>query len=667
MSSKKQYTTEQEFLKGVKTFIDKSVPVGTQTGWREFAGGYVHYVNGHMQNDPTLGVAVVKFSVDGNLKTEEFREKGHRHRLDGPAVVEYSLNGGTLKEEYYINGINYDYTTYQAKAKAAAPKPTYLEFGKLKININSLESAFGDSLKKDANGNITNVRLLKESKKSYGSIRYDLLDKETIYVNHNMVFRNVYDPIKPCVYSFDTNGIVDNPEYYTEPHSRVDNWKSAVFKPNPKSTTGVPLWIEFHEFPQLGLTKDVVVQEYKTAAALKLVLDDFMSPFNKSPSLFYVYQDNFFYVLKDHANNLIYEKRIPLRPSLAKNDTEIDMSWESEPTTYLKAGYVAGVTSKPVSISKEEFMRSHQILTKQKTAIVQNASPITAQVPTVQVASPDFIGKETFSKIAVELGKMGYNVVPSVGKDGSIELKFEPTILNGSGSMASAPFLDSGSMSKVWDSESKLSIPLLVSGAAPIGQQQVNLYVTSTVDAKDISNLFEKKAPSPPQQNKFIQVAKSDAKEVAKRIAAKQVTSFVHDMLVNFLTNKQKKAKTEIENFLMSEKGKVLLGFAVGATIPLITNHFPEKYREALMEIGSEFRVQAETEVAVEITDNVISPFLAQLGTGLSAFEVFSGNNAEKVRVDVGESLTASPTSSIEDEAELLEKIEVEKNQKTLN
>ena len=63
----KHYTTKQEFLKNAKTLLSKNVPIGTQTGWREYLNGYVHYVNGHMQNDPDLNVAIVRFNSDGNL------------------------------------------------------------------------------------------------------------------------------------------------------------------------------------------------------------------------------------------------------------------------------------------------------------------------------------------------------------------------------------------------------------------------------------------------------------------------------------------------------------------------------------------------------------------------------------------------------------------------
>ena len=80
----KHYTTKQEFLKNAKTLLSKNVPIGTQTGWREYLNGYVHYVNGHMQNDPDLNVAIVRFNSDGNLAGEEFRENGHRHNENGP-------------------------------------------------------------------------------------------------------------------------------------------------------------------------------------------------------------------------------------------------------------------------------------------------------------------------------------------------------------------------------------------------------------------------------------------------------------------------------------------------------------------------------------------------------------------------------------------------------
>jgi hypothetical protein len=174
------------------------------------------------------------------------------------------------------------------------------------------------------------------------------------------------------------------------------------------------------------------------------------------------------------------------------------------------------------------------------------------------------------------------------------------------------------------------------------------------------------KPVSEEKENKFVKTVKSDAKEVAKRIATQQVSSFVHKLLVEFLSKKQNKARTEIEKFLISEKGKVAMSLAVGATLPLLIDYFPEKYRDVLQEIGSEFRIQAETEIALALTDNVVAPFVSQLGHGLSTFELFSGNNTERVRVQVSEGLTEPTGEAIESEESIFSS-EVSSNQKTLN
>lgn len=690
MSSKKLYITKQDFLKNATNFLDKNTPIGTQTGWKEFTGGYVHYVDGHMENDPILGVSVLKYGIDGNLKTEEFREKGHRHKSDGPAVVEYSSNGSVLKQEYYISGIQYSETQFYSNAKKL--KPTFLEIGNKQIKISDLEKRFGSFLKKDSNGLVTNVKALTAADKHQSRVKYDELDKETIYVNDSVVFKNVYDGITPNAFSISYDGSLIDPRYFKNPHEEIVSWETKAFQPSRKETK-VPLWIELQEFPKLGIEPGTNIPEYDSTNINK-VLQDFLSPFNKDTILSYVYQDNFFHILKDPSIGVVFEKRIPLRPKLVKDDTEIDMSWEEEPTTFKKGGYVAGITSKPIEILKKEYEVNCEKLSKQqrmqKQAVVQKnqqfvpqttssayvASNITSNpfqnitlysptvsssfVPTligsssympnlpgeVKTAAPgleqsgsysitnniNITGNELLQKILKQISKHGFHLVPEIKSNGTVEFKvLENTkISQGSGSVLTIPNLENG-----------------------------NQYVTT--------NKIELTETVRETPSKIVEIAKSDAKEVAKRIAAKQITSFVHNMLVEFMTKKQKKAKSEIETFFMSEKGKVVLGLAVGATIPLITNYFPEKYKDALLEISSEFRVQAETEIALGVTETVITPFLSELGSGVAAFQLFSGNNAEKVRVAVDGDLTAAPTGSIEDESEVLGEIPSGKTNQTLN
>jgi len=686
----KHYTTKQEFLKNAKTLLSKNVPIGTQTGWREYLNGYVHYVNGHMQNDPDLNVAIVRFNSDGNLAGEEFRENGHRHNENGAAVIEYSSTGTILKQEYYLKGIEYNFQDYQTKLKSIL-KPSYVTFGTRKIRIKELKEKFGNFIKEDTNGNILNVKELTKDNfnldkygDSDGTINYGTLNKDTAYVNNNILFTTNYEVTKPTSWAITPNGDLVDPRYYTNSTTPILNWSQKIFETTP---SGVPFWIEQKEFDSLNIPKGTKIPELKDSKTIKATFDDFLSPFNKQTHITYVYQDNFFYVIKDAKTNVVYEKRVPLRPKLIKNDTEIDMEWEKELTAFQKAGYVAGLTSKPVSITKEEFNRVHSEVVIAELAKQQNQQPVMnsgslgpLQPQVTPSKTEPLLSKEVLEQISKKLAALGFGYKITQTKNGDIDFTVEPLTNPGvvqaaMSNLTVPPFVQdfnktpySVSGSTIQDF-SKL-LPYTVSGAAVNMEYKAvspemftYLFGSGSKVPKTINST---KPVSEEKENKFVKTVKSDAKEVAKRIATQQVSSFVHKLLVEFLSKKQNKAKTEIEKFLISEKGKVAMSLAVGATLPLLIDYFPEKYRDVLQEIGSEFRIQAETEIALALTDNVVAPFVSQLGHGLSTFELFSGNNTERVRVQVSESLTEPTGEAIESEESIFSS-EVSSNQKTLN
>jgi hypothetical protein len=593
MSSQKLYSTRQEFLKNATNFLEKNTPIGTQTGWKEFSGGYIHYVNGHMENDPILGVSVLKYGIDDNLITEEFREKGHRHKLDGPAVVEYSSNGSVLKKEYYIEGVSYSEDRFYSANNSKKFNPTFFVIGKLKIKISELEKRFDSFLKKDSNGVITNIKAITEAEKNQFGIKYEELDKNTIYVNDYVIFKNVYDGITPTTFEISYDGMLTKPRYYKNSHQEIIFWGKKAFEPD-RNETSVPLWIELQEFPKLGIKPETNIPEYN-GENIKSVLEEFLSPFNKNTVLSYVFQGNFFHIVKDFSNRVLFEKRIPLKPNLIKDNTEIDMSWEKEPETFRKATYIAGITSKPINISKEEYE----------------------------------INCKRFS-----------------------EQQYSPQISG----INLANFMPMSSPTQVSTTSPIYTMPQLSENVKTIGSQLI-----------EPQNKLESTEKNKETSNKVIQIAKSDAKEVAKRIAAKQITLFVHNMLVEFLSKKQKKTKSEIEKFFMSENGKIILGFSVGALLPLITNHFPEKYKDVLLELSSEFRIQAETEIALNITETIITPFMHELVSRAGAFQFFSGNNVENIRVTVDGDLTVPSSGSKVDIDEALVEIYHSKTNKTLN
>jgi hypothetical protein len=612
---------------------------------------------------------------------------GITHNENGAAVIEYSSTGTILKSEYYLKGIEYNFQDYQTKLKSIL-KPSYVTFGTRKIRIKELKEKFGDFIKEDSNGNILNIKELTKDNfnldkygDSDGTINYSTLNKDTIYVNNSILFTINYEVTKPTSWAITSGGDLVDPRYYTDHMSSISNWSQKIFETTP---SGVPFWIEQKEFDSLNIPKETKIPELKDSKTIKATFDDFLSPFNKQTYITYVYQDNFFYVIKDAKTNVVYEKRVPLRPKLIKNDTEIDMEWEKELTAFQKAGYVAGLTSKPVSITKEEFNRVHGEVVIAELAKQQNQQPVMNSGSLLQQVAPNktepLLSKEVLEQISKKLAALGFGYKITQIKNGDIDFVIEPITNQGVvpaaisnltvppfvQDLSKTPFSVSGST--VQDL-SKLP-PYTVSGSAmnmeyKAVSPEMFTYLFGS-GSKLPETINSTKPVAEEKENKFVKTVKSDAKEVAKRIAAQQVSSFVHKLLVEFLSKKQNKAKTEIEKFLISEKGKVAMSLAVGATLPLLIDYFPEKYRDVLQEIGSEFRIQAETEIALALTDNVVAPFVSQLGHGLSTFELFSGNNTERVRVQVSEDLTEPTGEAIESEESIFSS-EVSSNQKTLN
>lgn len=674
----KKYTTKQDFLKNIKSLLPENIPIGTQTGWRKYINGYVHYVSGHMENDPELNVAVVKFNSDGNLAGEEFRENGHRHNSNGAAVIEYSSTGTVLKEEYFLKGIEYSFKDYQTKQKEI--KPSYLTFGTRKIRIKELKEKLGNFIKEDSNGNILNIKELTKDNfnldkygDSDGTINYNSLDKDTIYINNTILFTNNYDITKPTSWVITIEGDLTAPRYFIDNSTPVIDWSQQIFK---TTSSGVPFWLQKKEFGSLGISESTKIPEFSSIEQLKPILNDFLSPFNKQTNVAYVYQDNFFYVIKDAKTNVVYEKRVPLRPNLIKNDTEIDMGWEKELTAFQKAGYVAGMTSRPVPISKEEFFAAKQQIQAaiQPSPLVNSGSLI--QQTEVSSTKDNLTPKFFLDKLSEDLKKKGFEPKFVTTKNGDVEIQIVPIVA----ATNITPIVQVGSGSLTPFMQDFYKTPNLVSGSAvtpynlmeyktlnkteelkyQLIAPEMLAYLFGSGSAKPTNPVSEEK------ESKFVKTVKSDAKEVAKRIATQQVSSFIHNLLIDFLTKKQNKAKSEIEKFLASEKGKVVLSMTIGSILPLMTDYFPEKYREVLKEISSEFRLQAETEIALGFTDSVIAPFVSQLGTSLSTFELFSGINTERVRVQVSEGLTEPTGEAIESEESIFSS-EVSSNQKTLN
>jgi hypothetical protein len=104
---------------------------------------------------------------------------------------------------------------------------------------------------------------------------------------------------------------------------------------------------------------------------------------------------------------------------------------------------------------------------------------------------------------------------------------------------------------------------------------------------------------------KFVPIVNSDTKEVAKRIVGNKISSIAQEILVQAL-NKSKTTKLDsLKNFFNSSKGKIAVKFVSSLIIDTLKFNFDPKYREVLTEISTEFRIQSETDLAIEVIDTV--------------------------------------------------------------
>lgn len=149
-----------------------------------------------------------------------------------------------------------------------------------------------------------------------------------------------------------------------------------------------------------------------------------------------------------------------------------------------------------------------------------------------------------------------------------------------------------------------------------------------------------------PKLAKVKSIVESDAREVAKRIAANQIARFIQNILVASIKTNPSKTK-RLKEFLESEHGKAAIKLIASGAIPVLKQHLSSKYSEVLDELSEEFRIQGETDIATSIVDKVIS--------SISSIKLLNSitNEPEQVRVFVEKPLTL--INSDFDEVEITE------------
>jgi hypothetical protein len=148
----------------------------------------------------------------------------------------------------------------------------------------------------------------------------------------------------------------------------------------------------------------------------------------------------------------------------------------------------------------------------------------------------------------------------------------------------------------------------------------------NTVQAASVPQTGE---PKMSKSQKVLEIAKSDAAIVAKRVAVQQVSKIIQNLIVEAMSSgkkgKQKTAfKSNLEEFFSSETGKAILQFASGLLLPQLAKYAQQynllKPQHLLVVdfLAEEMRIQGETTVALQAIE-AVTPLVSMLTSGLTS------------------------------------------------
>ena len=568
---------------------------------------YTKYENGFLHS--TTGPAHKIFTKEGKLFRDEYFQNGKLHCLDGPAIKNYGDN--TPSEMYYISGKKYDSREEWQKAieeynRLTNPIRTYryvdpstTEEKLIKVNMEAFQKYFGPYVKCDEYGNPTNIKVIAASE-STGPAHYSIGFPDTIFVRENGVAwynsSNVLETsawLGPCEVKFDqATGDVVSRRYFL---NGMDMSYSEWLKNSLAFVDGLPNWLRFTELRRYGFPETMTVPELQSAGEVKEKVKVFFDSEHKKFA--YTYDKQCFLLIK--SNDRVLQKAIPLFPGVNDNGNGmISRDWERHPETYKVANILHGQGINNVNtISKVQF---HSIL----DAIDKHQARLS---------------RDQVKEILDDTKRTALSSLE--GED----LKMVEGHLNG---QVTNQELEEYAKRKATVAKltAVVSLPLML-------QPNMN------------GDLFPKVQPQ-----SFMEIAKSDAGEVAKRIAAAKITSIVHDLLLTILgankTLKQKQTlKENLQKVLASENGRAITSFSIGLLLPLIQSQLDPKYHSVLSSMSQEFRVQGETVAIEKLYDMVASPIVQTVKGSLNAFveeptepvRVATDTDREKVQEEFAE------------------------------
>ncbi len=670
------------------------------------------------------GPAQVSFdTATGRMLKETYFLDGKIHREDGPAVVKYLYDGSggvDIESIYYFKGVCFGKDSKLWNLAKYRDEHSR----NLLTSIKMMDGKFTDIyLRKDqvletfpqyTDKTMTNLAWFLETQ----YIKENTLNVEKINDRY-VVWANISAKRAEATTWYGPGQVDFNPEtgefikgterYYYK--GAVLQTKEEWFKRISTWENGIPEWLRHTELKAVGLDS-MIVEETSTKEKAKSFVQNFLD--NEKKKIAYVYEDNCYILIKE--NNQVFQKRIPLRPRLINDNTQLDMTWENEMGTYQMAEMVFGEGIKGTKIcSKEQYLAAvassnmpadstkatEQMLkalkpglagiSEEETAnnVVDNAvdnllKEIETNIPNIQeelnklngeVSTTEFVAEKLlgdnpllskrFRKMAgiledakespehKNLAKMVGGAMQPITLEKMLrDLPPDTKILTDKPRI----FVQLGQTGKpeyVVDGIHVFHDP--VAAGEYVNKTPVTSIITGAATAAAITGI----ASLPSDRGSMLDAVKatafSDAREVAKRIAAEQIVKVVQSMLVQLLSaNKTKKQqesiRQQISDMIASNNGRLFIGFVIGMFLPFLKQQLPEKYHELLEEMSQEFRVQSETEVATKLLDSMIGPTWDALKFTFSTFMNNPEQTGIRIKLDGDENPVLEPEQEEQEE-----------------
>lgn len=685
----RKYLKESDFLREIQgRMIPQTSATAGNTGWKKHMNLYAHYKNGHYENDPALGVSIVRYDYSGNLLEEQSRVNGVNHSDDGPAQVVYDNSGAVKESKWWLNGISVsaaEHEKYRLNKQSTTVDIKIADGSIKKINKKVLENIkkhLKDSIEITPSGDVLNLSMVSTA--GLNSKNKEALEKTAKFIydeKENLVYSRKKNFFGPVQLTFNSDGSVHLPTYALEDNVGINQfqWKAQLCL----LENGLPKWVRHTQLENYGfdakqtfvpLTKD---QEQKVG--YEALSKDHPVRFS------YVGSDSILYLIfKDPSEpGVFYEKSIPTYALFKDSDrvATLNTDFESRHDTYKRAKYITTNGRLEIKVVESITAKKFQEVAD-KVNSLNNVNGIEKKpiVPTEQVdkfiaeISENVVKKlESEMLKQVKEGKEAEEITLAdiqMLKDNveKINKMLSSIQLNDNGEIKTEiPHPSKVLDPKLWDiiktmPTTQKVIPYELAQNATMTTNKVNVF--SDMSIKLDTELIAEMKSEVKSENKLVQTVKSDAVEVAKRIAANKIVSLINDLIIKTMIQKVGgRHKSSLLKFFESTNGKAFVGIATGIMLPLLADKLPEQYRPYLNEMADEFRVSGETDIVSQLAEFAAGPLFSSVADSLKTLDLFSGNNPELVRVDTSEPAHV-PVESGEFEEVMMKNIE---NLKELN